>query len=455
MGLTALSGLLTFVAAAFIAWYFAVPETAVYGHPDLAINPFWHQLDGQLGQPMQPIIRISLPRPTTPIFDSKINRSSIRIFTDSALHVWSQRSKWSFNHIITKGSPLYLNPFHLYDPCQTQIIENNPGDQKRWESSSNPGETHRLYSHEQVRNMSQDINGVVCVESSTEVHAPLQETFPAITLFFVPNAVEQRITLLLRGKDISEPMKYSIGHTFLMQTSGSSQIMASQHLEHLHLFPFTSPLRGQSQITHAVLHSNASLPEIQNATFQITVLREGEVLYIPPFWAYSTVALEPSSIFVVQSHTQIQGEASNIADLPFEEWLPEIATPQASFYLALVFDRLRGDFDLPFHEFAAQIIRERFSTLPPYESSQPIECERFSKIESNSVKVALNSINDRIMSSADAFYSLPYPHQIEIVKDGIENIALASNVDSVEDTLKCWAQQIDSLDIMLDLFKVH
>jgi hypothetical protein len=445
---------MTFIAAAFMAWYFATPEMVHFAHPALFSNPEWQQLATHLGSPVENITVTRMPRATSPMFEGQRNLSQLSIFRGTALDNWSKRASWSLDSILNGNSLAPIPIFHSVNRCQRSQIDDDAEFQKHWLPYTNHYNPRSQVDFDKVRAVVSDGNTSMCFESQVDVQERLREYFPASFMFSVPGARRELATLHLHTSQVSSPLHYLGGYTMLLQLSGSTQVLASQNLDNLHLFPFSSPLHGQSQVTYPERELEVALPKIANASFRTAKMEPGDVLYVPPYFAFATTALTSGSILEIQSYTSTQLDAMEIVKLPFSEWIGEVSekSPEkAGFLISLSIDRLRGDIDLPFHLFVQNILEERFATTSLDRNAKVRPCPQFEKVNDPDQRLALLRIHEHLQAMAYPFYKMSYPIQLEIVKDAMERVALASSTDWIGNTLRCWAQQVSSLDIQLDL----
>lgn len=110
--------------------------------------------------------------------------------------------------------------------------------------------------------------------------------------------------MFVSSKGYFTSIHFDWAHGFLTQIHGEKRVtlIAPQASRHLYLnSPFSTPIpRYATKLPNHVVDAIPTFTSLANVHLEQIVLKEGETLYIPPFWWHEVETLEPSASLAIR-----------------------------------------------------------------------------------------------------------------------------------------------------------
>ena len=157
-------------------------------------------------------------------------------------------------------------------------------------------------------------------EANDWIHAPsngkLFAWLPLSQIGDVPQSIPHRLAwnnidipmsgILISSKGYFTSIHFDWSHGFLTQLYGQKRVTLISPRASRFLYlnsPFSIPIpRYSTKLPNKVLDAIPTFTDLAHAQIEQIVLKEGETLYIPPFWWHEVETLEPSASLAIRYH---------------------------------------------------------------------------------------------------------------------------------------------------------
>jgi len=233
-------------------------------------------------------------------------------------------------------------------------------------------------------------------------------------------------------------LHYTFYHTFLAQVKGKTKItlIPPEFWRHIYLYPFHHPLYHYSQAN--ITNPNfKKFTHFRSAQAHEVILREGELLYLPPLWFHQIEAMGDSIVLAVESESessQAKAELEQINFIFLETWSLQETYDACKVLITMMIEQFYGPGKVS--EVISPLVKTRFKILEPHPTEQ-ISKKKF--IRPGDQTFCGKDVDERA-------YRAILKKTLNQVKKALENLSKETMTVLLEDLIQQLVYKVTSID---------